>query len=338
MMRAMDVDALRPADARFPGVDRGAGHYESFYLKAVHPDGGRGLWIRHTVHKRPGSDPNGAVWCTYFDAGRGAPRAVKITLPAVDALPGGGIAVGESRLTLDGLTGSARAETLDASWELAFRGGSGPHAHLPYAWMYRAPIPRTKLVTLRQAMRVDGRLVLDGEELALDGWRGMVNHNWGSEHAERWIWTHGLGFAGCDDDTWLDLAIGRIKLGSWTTPWIANGQLCLDGEVHAIGGLPKVRGTEVVERADGASFTIPGPGFTVVGEVEAPKERFVGWEYADPDGPGHQTVNCSIATMRLRVERLKHQPRELIAREAAAYELGMRERDHGVPIQPFGDG
>ena len=31
-------------------------------------------------------------------------------------------------------------------------------------------------------------------------------------------------------------------------------------------------------------------------------------------------------------------PRELNVRGAAAYELGMRERGHGIPIQPYPDG
>jgi hypothetical protein len=42
--------------------------------------------------------------------------------------------------------------------------------------------------------------------------------------------------------------------------------------------------------------------------------------------------------MRLEVGRDGSAPRELNVRGAAAYELGMRERDHGIPIQPFGDG
>jgi hypothetical protein len=29
---------------------------------------------------------------------------------------------------------------------------------------------------------------------------------------------------------------------------------------------------------------------------------------------------------------------ELVVEGGAAYELGMREHDHGVPIQPFADG
>ena len=48
-------------------------------------------------------------------------------------------------------------------------------------------------------------------------------------------------------------------------------------------------------------------------------------------------MNCSIADMRLQVEPDGAAPAEL-AMAGAAYELGMRERDHGIPIQPFGDG
>ena len=44
--------------ARFPELAAGEkdGHYESFYLKLVRPGGGKGAWIRHTVHKRPGEE------------------------------------------------------------------------------------------------------------------------------------------------------------------------------------------------------------------------------------------------------------------------------------------
>ena len=63
--------------ARFPDVAEKAGHYESFYIKACRPGGGEGIWIRHTVHKRPGAEPKGSIWFTLFDAeaaARGRPR------------------------------------------------------------------------------------------------------------------------------------------------------------------------------------------------------------------------------------------------------------------------
>jgi hypothetical protein len=59
-------------EARFPGAGEGAGHYESFYIKAPRPGGGRGVWIRHTVPVRPGEPLVGSVWFTLFDAGRWA--------------------------------------------------------------------------------------------------------------------------------------------------------------------------------------------------------------------------------------------------------------------------
>ena len=65
--------------ARFPEKAAGQkdGHYESFYLKLTHPDGGRGAWIRHTVHKRPGEEITCALWFVLFDASAAAPRATK---------------------------------------------------------------------------------------------------------------------------------------------------------------------------------------------------------------------------------------------------------------------
>src|SRR5262245_64227436 len=69
-------------EARFPRVAAKAGHYESFYIKACQPGGGRGIWIRHTVHKRPGTEPNASIWFVLFDREVGGPRATKVTVPA----------------------------------------------------------------------------------------------------------------------------------------------------------------------------------------------------------------------------------------------------------------
>jgi hypothetical protein len=48
-------------------------------------------------------------------------------------------------------------------------------------------------------------------------------------------------------------------------------------------------------------------------------------------------LNCSIAQVRLRVERPGRPAVELATAFGGAYELGQRETDHGVPVQPFPD-
>jgi hypothetical protein len=83
---------------------------------------------------------------------------------------------------------------------------------------------------------------------------------------------------------------------------------------------------------------LPGRnGLEVHVEVGAPPERFVGWTYADPDGHAHDVANCSIADIDVTVARPDQADLALSAKGTAAYELGMREHDHGIPMQPFPD-
>lgn len=329
-----------PSEAKFPSVPLAKGHYESFYLRACHPSRPLGCWIRYTVHKRPGKPPRGSVWFVLFDAEAPEPIASKVT---TDDLEGGGaspilardrcIRVGSSELGALYARGEAPSEQADPSWALEFTAREEPFPYLPAGWMYRAPVPRTKAICIYPDTEFKGGLTVDGRRIEVEGWRGMVGHNWGAEHAERWIWTQGTLF---DGGAWFDATLGRIKIGPLTTPWVANAALTIDGRRHRLGG--PGRKTEVHERPDGAEFTIGGKGLTLRGRVEAERKDFVGWVYADPDGGEHNTVNCSIASMTLTVEREGQAPTELHTPHGAAYELGMRETDHGMKIQPFPDG
>jgi hypothetical protein len=329
-------EGLRSA-ARFPHVAANAGHYESFYVKACHPSEPLGMWIRYTVHKRPGAAPRGSVWLALFDAAADAPWAVKETLDDVGAGADHHIHVGRSRFEPGRVRGGAVAGQRLASWDLAFDAPGEPFRHLPADLLYRAPLPRTKLLSPYPDARFTGMLEAGGRSIDVDGWRGMVGHNWGAQHAERWIWMHGAGFAG-RHDAWFDAAFGRVAVGPWTTPWIANGVLSLDGERHRLGGIGATRRTEVRETPTRCTFALPGKGMTVQGDVGAPPERFVGWIYADPDGSEHHAVNCSISDMTLTVSRPGRPALTLRVEAGAAYELGMRERDHGIAIQPYPDG
>jgi hypothetical protein len=329
--------AEQRTQAVFPSVARGRGHYESFYLRASHPSEPLGVWIRHTVHKPPDEAPSASVWFTLFEAG--GPRASKVTVgeDALSVPPGGYIRVGESEIDPGRAVGSASSEQLSASWDLTFDDGAPAFRHLARDWMYRAPVPRTKTLSPHPSTSFSGTVTVDGRSISVEGWHGMVGHNWGAEHAERWVWTNGTGFDG-HPEAYLDAAIGRIKLGPLTTPWIGNGVLFADGELYRLGGPERARSTVVRETPHGAQLVLPGKGVKVSGRVGAEAERFVGWEYADPDGGGHNAVNCSIASMTLTVERDGRPPLELHTDHGATFELGMRETDHGVPLQPFPDG
>jgi hypothetical protein len=320
--------------ARFPEVPADAGHYESFYLRAVDPAHPRGAWIRYTVHKRPGEEPVGSLWCTVFDAEQNGPAAVKETRPAPQGTDW--IAIADATLGPTAAHGQASGQDRRAAWELEIAGAEPPLRHLPSEWMYRAPLPRTKLESPVPDATFGGWVEAAGRHIEVQGWRGMVGHNWGREHAERWIWLHATAFADAPG-AWLDLALGRIKVAGRTTPWVANGALTLDGERLRLGGLA-ARGTQVSETPEQADIAISGPGGVRVHvAVRAPERQTVGWIYADPAGGAHHVSNCSIAALSLRVERRGRPPLELATAHGAAYELGAREPPAGVAIQPFAD-
>jgi hypothetical protein len=328
------VTALPGLQARFPAMSAAAAHYESFYLKASAPQGGLGLWVRYTVLKPAGGAPSAALWCTLFDASASGPAAVKQTLPAdqLAGLEGGYVRIGESRFAPGQVVGRAAADGQAATWEITLAGDAPPLAHLGSQWLYRAPLPRTKLCSPRPAVRASGVVTVDGRRVELEAWPGMVGHNWGTQHAERWVWLQ-AGAGEQDGEFWLDVAIARVRLGGLLTPWLASGALSLEGARHRLGGPGRWQGTRIAERVDGCEFELPGRDLTVHGGVRADRKDLVGWLYADPGGGSHDTLNCSIATMSLTILRGGRAPLPLDCSGGAAYEIGMREHDHGIPVR-----
>ena len=325
--------------ARFPRVPAKAGHYESFYIKACQPGGGKGIWIRHTVHKHPGAEPNASIWFVLFDREAEGPRATKVTVPAAElsAPAGSWIRVDGAEIGPGRARGAVDTDAVKASWELNFAGDAEPCKYLPSDRLYETRLPKTKFVAPFPNARFDGRLEVDGETVEIGGWPGMIGHNWGSEHAERWVWLEGTGFAD-SPDTYFDAGAARIKLGPWTTPWIPSGMLMLEGEAHRLGGFGQIRGATIEATPGECRFVLPGKDIVVRGRVSAPKKDFVGWVYADPGGPEHNTINCSVSDLELTVERPTLAPLHLFLPAGAAYEFGMRETDHGIPVQPYPDG
>jgi hypothetical protein len=327
-------------EARFPKLTERERHYESFYLKLAEPGGGRAAWIRHTVHKRPGHPSTCALWFTLFDAAAASPWATKRQFGAdeLGASPDVYIQVADAVLGDGRATGRVETPALRPKWNLTFTDQHEPFHHLPRDFLYRTRLPKTKFLSPYPDAAFDGHLEVGGERVEVSGWRGMVGHNWGREHAERWVWIQGSGFEGRSPEDYFDMAAGRIKVAGMTTPWVGNAMLMLGGEGHRLGGFAHVPSTEVSEQPTGARFELRGKRAKVTGLVRAPAKDFVAWIYADPIGPEHNTLNCSISDLELDVELDGRPAGGLAVRRAAAYEFGSRDTDHGIPLQPYPDG
>jgi hypothetical protein len=312
-----------------------AGRYESWFLSARDTEPGRtprAVWIRHTRHRGASSSGGtAALWCTVFDPAAGAPAAVK---QSVDSFPPG------VRAGPEVFRGEARARGRMAEWELALSGGGGGLRHLRPSLLYRLPLPKTKLEAPVPDGTARGHVVLDGVLVDVVGWRATVGHNWGREHAERWVWLHAAGFED-EPEAWLELAIARVRVGGALSPWTANGAVSVGGQRFRLGGLGHVPGVRVVAGPGRLEAVVPGQRVEIRVAVRADLAQTVGFRYAgvgpDPAAEEREVLHAGLAEVRLGVRRPGRPSAELATAAGGAYELGGREFTGGVGLQPYPD-
>jgi hypothetical protein len=304
----------------------GAGGYESWFISARDPVSPRALWIRHTRH-HPGRGPESfALWCTVIDPDLGQPPAVvKQVFTAFP--PGAAAGPGQFR-------GQAVMGEQTARWDLAITGGQPPLRPLHPPILYRTPLPRTKLEASVPDGQVTGMLDIDGRNVNVSGWQGTSGHNWGSEHADSWVWLHAAGFDAAPE-AWLDLVLARIKVGPVRSPWTAMGALSLDGERILLGGLG--RRPRVDARPDRLTAGIPSPGVRLQLSVTTDDDAAVAVAYTDPRAGTRAVRHAALASVELTV----HRPgdRELsLSTSRGAYEYGTRQEMPGIAPQPLPEG
>jgi hypothetical protein len=307
------------------------GGYESWFVSARDPASPRALWIRHTRHRPRRGPETAALWCTVVDRDLGQrPVVVKQVFGAfpVDAAAGAGQ-----------FRGQAAMEGQAARWDLAVTDGQPPLLPLRPAVLYRAPLPRTKLVATVPDGLVTGTVEVDGRGIAVSGWRGTVGHNWGSEHADSWVWLHAAGFD-AEPEGWLELVLAQIKIGGALLPWTAMGALHVGGERITLGGLGRRTGVDAdPDRLTASVPTARGRLQVAVGTAADATRAgaTVRVVYDDPGGGTRTVSHAAIAAVELTL----HRPgdRELtLSATSCAYEYGTRGEMPGPQPEPLPKG
>ena len=201
--------------------------------------------------------------------------------------------------------GERRGETdeLEVSWDLTFTDGPEAFRHLPYDFLYRRAAAEDEAAlapTPTRASAARSRSAASGSSSTR--WPGMIGHNWGAEHAERWIWMQANEFARRrrllrrrarpDQGRAADDAVDRQR-GAVRSTASATGSAASTGSARP-------RSTSEPTECE---FELTGKDIRVRGRVASEPRNFVAWVYADPVGPEHNTVNCSISDLELMVER-----------------------------------
>ena len=146
------------AQTRFTGFDAAQGGYESYYLRAVDPERPRGVWLRHTVHRRPGTAAGRLDLADALRRRRPTGRwRSSVTVPGPDAGRRGlASRSATARSAPDGVAGHAGRRARRELRGTCASTASRRCATCPREWMYGAPLPRTKLHSPHPALRYSG--------------------------------------------------------------------------------------------------------------------------------------------------------------------------------------
>jgi hypothetical protein len=297
------------------------GAYESWFVSARDTGSPLALWIRHTRH-RPRQGPESAsLWCTLVDRSLG-PRPAVVKQVFKSMPPEATAGPGQFR-------GSAAMAGRSASWDLAISSGQPLLRPLRPAALYRAPLPRTKLEASVPDGLVTGTLEIGGHLVSVSGWRGTVGRNWGSGHADSWVWLHAADFRAAPE-CWLELVLARIRIGPARLPWTAIGTLSLGGERLPLGGLG--RRPQVSAQPDRLTAAVPSPGTRLHLSVSTGDDDAVGVSYTDPSG-GRRTVrHAALATVELTLSR-PGEPDVALSTSRGAYEFGTSQEVGGITLE-----
>ncbi len=282
------------------------GHYESYFLRANHPQRPLAFWIRYTVfcpRGRP-ADAVGELWAIYFDGERERVAAAKEVVPISAcrfAQQGLDIRVGSASLTEGQLRGQASSNTNALQWDLRYEGAEPPLLLLPRSY-YESAFPKAKILVGTPNARFDGVVSVNGAAVDVKSWAGSQNHNWGSKHTDSYAWGQVAGFDGAPR-TFLECSTARLKFGPFWTPPITIAVLRVENEEIRLNGLAQA----FRARADfdflSWRFESRTREAKVSATIHAPKALFVGLTYSNPPGGTKTCLNTKLAACELIVEQ-----------------------------------
>jgi len=314
---------------------RPVGHYESFFQRANHPSRPLAFWIRYTAFSPEGrpQDAVGELWAIYFDGERERITAVKSVVPIAQCRFDRtclSVQVGEARLNEALLSGAAASGGHSIAWDLGYRGEEAPLLLLPER-LYDGGFPKAKALVGTPNARYGGTLTVDGVPVAIDGWVGSQNHNWGRRHTDRYAWGQVAGFDGVPD-SFLECSTAQIKLGPLWSPRFSLVVLRVEGETYAINALSRAVLARGRWRYFDWSIHTRQHGVEIEVEVSAPRERFVGLRYANPPGGSKVCLNSKLARAAVVLRRPGRPELRLECSQRAAFEILTDDDTHGVPV------
>lgn len=316
------------------------GHYESYFLRANHPEKPLAFWFRYSIFLPktiPDSDKKntiGELWAVVFNRETNRMTAVKEEFRIDECnFSGSGldVSIADRGRLLPGMAyGKISSNGNSISWDLKYTDGQAPLRLLP-KYLYKGKFPTAKATVPNPMAVFTGTVEVNGETYKIDNWVGSQNHNWGSRHIDEYAWGQVAGFDN-EAEAFLECATARVRLGPFQTPWMTTVVLRYDDREIVISNLWRAFQAKAAYKSFNWRFDTRNKMLQIQGSIEAPLESFIGFNYYKPDGGSSTCLNSKIAKCQLLVTEPGKPDRVFKTRHRAAFEIFNTDRDHGVLV------
>jgi hypothetical protein len=270
------------------------GRYEVWFVTLSRPDGRAGYWVRYSIRAPVSGPPESRLWFARFDRDRpdrtfglnGPPPGVGAEIRP-GALP---LLWGHATCEAGSARGALAGEGHQVRWDLGWDTSQEPFRILPPVF-YRGLLSPTRPYSPNPDARVFGRIEVDGEEVALDGWPGQQGHVEGTRHAERWAWAACSAF---DGGYAVQALSAQGRRGPMAAPMLTFGGVRIDGRWVRLRGAGRRR-TWTLASWD---VRLRSKSYRLEGRVTADPEDLLQVRYLDPDDRPRWCHNSEVASSR----------------------------------------
>ena len=222
----------------------------------------------------------------------------------------------------------SKAHTL--RWQLDYA-GDAPAVFLLPRRLYAGGFPKAKALVGTPDAIYRGLLTVDGERIAIDGWPGTQNHNWGSRHTDAYAWGQVAGFDAAPD-AFLECATARLRVGGIALPALTTLVFRVGAEEHRLTGVWQALCARGHYRFFDWQLASRASAVRISARLHAPASAFVALRYDDPPGGARTCLNTKLAACELTLEVAGRAPRTFASVHRAAFEILTGRGDHGVAM------
>lgn len=314
------------------------GHYESYFLRANHPDKPEAFWVRYTIFspKNYVEKAVGELWAIYFNGETDELVALKKEVPMSDcqfSSTGLNVRIGEALLEPGHLLGEIKDKKNDLGWHLNYASTNDENStllFLPEA-LYEKGLPKAKSIVGCPNVLYQGCFTVNGREINIDNWRGSENHNWGSKHTDEYAWGQVAGFDN-DADAFLECITARIKIGPFWSPKLSIVVLRMDGKEYRFNSIKTAFKAQGLYKFFDWNIKTSNGFEKLAMHIHAPHKHFVGLTYNNPPGGTHTCLNTKIAHCSVLFTDSAGRSHTLVTKNRAAFEILTDAVDHGVSL------